>query len=232
MSAYGIIKSEDRVFAGDKIRIDFRLSFLFPGTTLAAVPNYQASFNAGVSWIDVSTLKYIDYIFTTAGDKTVRLRITTSAATFDTDKTITSLSMVTQGLFSKDNDLYVFEPEIDQYLPEKWSSWNLVHLQAQEWIIDWLDESRIHQYDGTKYAVEDVMDIQQVKQLSIYKTLEFIFSGNSNMVGDLYSIKAAKYAALAKEKLSRGSLKLDFDKDAATTNGEFHDLFTGTLVRK
>jgi hypothetical protein len=231
MSIFGVIKCDNKVFTGDKLRIDASESFLAPGLTFAAT-SHQISVDAGVTWYNVSSTKRVDWLFTTAGEKTISLKLTTTTPTTATfTKTVTVLDVTTAALFSNDSDLYKFEPEIDQYLPKKWSSWNLVHLQAQEWIIDWLDESRIYKYTGAKYVVADIMDVQQVKQLSIYKALEFIFEGNSNIVGDLFSIKRDKYKSLAAAKLTRSALNLDYDDDGIAGTNERTNLFTGTLSR-
>lgn len=231
MSIFGIIKSDDKVFTGDKLRIDVSASFIAPDLTLATI-SHEISVDAGVTWYNITAKKYVDWIFTTSGTKTITLRINTTLPSSQTfTKDITVLNLATQGLFSSDFDLYAHEPEIDTYLPKKWSSWNVVHLRAQDWIIDMLDEKGIFAEDGSKYTVADILDKQQVKQLSTYKTLQFIFEGNSNVAGDLFSIKAAKYEQLANTKASRSQLALDFNKDTVSTVTEKTNLQT-ILVRR
>ena len=231
MSIFGIIKCDDQVYSGDKIRINVSESFLAQGLAFATV-SHEISVDAGATWYDVSLKKGIDWIFSTAGTKTISLRLNTtlpSSQTFTRDITVLDLSLA--NLFSKDFDLYVHEPEIDQYLPKKWSSWNMVHKRAQDWIVDFLDEKGIFAQDGTKYAAADLTDKQQVKQLSVYKTLQFIFEGNSNVVGDLFSIKAAKYETLSNTKASRSQLDLDYNKNAVADDFEKTNLHT-IIVRR
>jgi hypothetical protein len=231
MSIFGVIKSDDQVFTGDKLRIDVSGSFLAPDLTFATV-SHEISVDSGVTWYNITAKKNVDWIFTTAGTKTISLRITTtlpSTKTFTKDVTVVNLA--TAGLFSTDFDLYAHEPEIDQYLPKKWSSWNMIHKRSQDWIIDFLDEKGIFAEDGSKYTASDIMDKQQVKQLSTYKTLQFIFEGNSNVVGDLFSVKAAKYEQLSNTKASRSQLSLDFNKDTVSTVTEKTNLQT-ILVRR
>lgn len=231
MSIFGVIKSDDKVFTGDKLRIDVSGSFIAPDLTFATI-SHEISVDAGVTWYNVTAKKYVDWIFTTAGTKTISLRLTTTLPSTQTfTKDITVLNLATQNLFSSDFDLYAHEPEIDTYLPKKWSSWNVVHLRAQDWIIDALDEKGIFAEDGSKYTVADIMDKQQVKQLSTYKTLQFIFEGNSNVGGDLFSIKAANYEKMANTKLSRSQLSLDFNKDTVSTVSERTNLQT-ILVKR
>lgn len=232
MAIFGVIKTDDQVYAGDKLRIDVSSSFLTPDLTFATV-SHEISVDSGVTWYNVTAKKYVDWIFTTTGTKTISLRLSTTEPASQTfTKDITVLNLATAGLFSKDFDLYNLEPEIDQYLPKKWSSWNIVHKRTQDWIIDFLDEKGIFNEKGEKYTVADIMDVQQVKQLSTYKTLQFIFEGNSNIVGDLFSVKAEKYKQMANTKSSRSQLSLDFNDNAVADLEERTNLHEIIVRRK
>lgn len=229
---FGIIKSDDKVFTGDKLRVDLSGTFLSPGSTFATV-SHEISFDAGVTWFDISQKKYIDYIFSTAGSKTIDVRISTTAPLVMTfSKAITCLNLTAQNLFSNDSDLYQYETEIDQYLPKKWSSWNLIHLQAQEWIMDWLDEKRIFNEANQKYVVADLLDKQEVKQLSIAKVLELIYESNINTPGDLFTQKRDKYTAMLQEKASRSTITLDFNGNLTSEEGERTDLHSIAVYRR
>lgn len=231
MSIFGIIKSDDKVFTGDKLRIDCSESFLAPGLTFATV-SHEISVDGGVTYYNISAKKYVDWMFSTAGAKTITLRVsTTEPASLTFTKTVTCLNIATQNLFSTDSDLYKYESEIDQYLPKRWSSWNLIHLKAQEWIIDWLDEKGIYNSAGEKYTVADLLDKQQVNQLSAYKTLEFIFESNINIADDLFTQKRNKYLSLSNEKSSRSQLQLDFNKDGLPAVNEKTDLLSVEIRR-
>lgn len=232
MSNFPIIKSDEKVFTGDKISFDFSKSFITPDETLAAVPNHQASFDGGVTWIDVTTSKKIDFIYSTPGSKTVKLRVTTTLGNVVADKIINVMDIVAQKLFSNDSDLYRFEPEIDSLLPKKWTSWNLVHLESQKYFIDWLDEKRIYAADGSKYGVADLSDLDQVRQFSIFKTLELIYSGTFNQTGDIYSSKRDKYRELANDKLGKSTISLDYNKNGNLNEGERTDLHSVVLIRE
>lgn len=230
MSIFGVIKTDDKVFTGDQLRIDVSSSFLAPGLSFGTI-SHEISIDEGVTWFNVSAKKSADWIFSTAGEQIITLRLTTSTAATETfTKTVTVLDLTAQKLFSLDSDLYIIEPEIDQYLPKRWSSWNLVHLKAQEYIIDWLDEKKTFKRDGTKYGVNDILDLQEVKQWSTYKVLEFIYEGNSNIVGDISSIKRDKYRAMSDEKASRSQLSLNYSGDVADTT-QRTDLFSVQVVR-
>ena len=238
MSAFAVLKSDDKVFANDKIRFDATASFLTPddswevGTQQTPLPSHEISFDDGDTWIDISEHEYIDYAFATAADYDVVLRVTADSGSVSTiEKTVTVIDPTTTILFSKDSDLETYEPEINRYLPKKWSSWNLVHLRAQEFILQWLDETRVYKADGTNFTADDFGDHEQVKQLSCYKTLEIIYEGLSNVVGDIFSLKRDKYKSLVIEKLNRANLKLDYDGSGAVDTNERIDLYSGELTR-
>lgn len=232
MAIFPIIKSDEKVFNGDKISFDFSKSFITPDETLAPAPNHQASFDGGVTWIDVTNSKKIDFIYSTPGTKTVKLRVTAVSGNVVTDKVITVLDVVAQKLFSTDSDLYRFEPEIDSLLPKKWTSWNLVHLESQKYFMDWLDEKRIYSENGSKYAVNDLTDRDQIRQFSIFKTLELIYSGTFNQTGDIYSGKRDKYRELANDKLAKSTISLDYNKNGNADEGERTDLNSVVLRRE
>lgn len=232
MSRFGIIKSDDKVFSNDKIRFDFTKSFITPDETLATPKNHEVSFDAGATWIDVTAKRIIDFIFTSVGTKSVQLRVTTLSGNDVVSKSVEVLNLITQKLFSTDSDLYRYEPEIDNLLPNKWSSWNLIHLEAQRFFIDWLDEKRIFAKDRTKYGVDDLLDRDEVRQFSVFKTLELIYSGNHNVSGDLYQLKRDKYRELANDKLAKSQIALDFNKNGTAEINERTDLFAVGIIRQ
>jgi uncharacterized transporter YbjL len=58
-----------------------------------------------------------------------------------------------------------------------------------------------------------------------------IYEGNSNVVGDLSSVKRDKYKGMVIEKLSRANLRLDYNDDGTIDTNEKINLMSGTLVR-
>lgn len=232
MAIFGVLKSDDKVFSGDKIRLEAGDSFLTPDESFATPISHEISVDSGVTWYNITAKKYVDWIFTSAGNKTISLRITTLTGNQIFTKSIEVLDLTAAQLFSKDFDLYQYEPEIDQYLPKKWSSWNMVHKRAQDWIIDFLDEKGIFDENGHKYTVADLLDTQQVNQLSVFKTLEFIFEGNSNVVGDLFSAKADKYRQMSNTKASRSQLSLDFNANTVSDDSIERTNLHTILVRR
>ena len=189
------------------------------------------SFDLGTTWFNITSKKIIDWVYSSPGTKTVTVRITSNAGSTTKTTQVVALDLTTAKLFSNDSDLYQYETDIDSVLPKKWSSWNMIHLAAQKWITDWLDEKGIVDMNGNKYGVDDLLDMQQVKQLSCYKALEFIYESNSNVVGDISSFKRDKYRALANEKASRSQLTLDYNKDGESSVDERTDLLSVIVGR-
>lgn len=226
---FPILVFDEQVFAGDKVRIDASRSFFDPNETPATV-SHEISFD-GVAWINVTDKKYLDYGTYSFVNQDIHLRLTSNLTSVTVIKSIEVLDLTAAKLFSKDFDLYAYESDIDQYLPKKWSSWNLVHLNAQKWILDWLDEKRIFKQDETRYEAADILEVKEVRQLSIYKVLEFIFESNSKTVGDLFSVKRDKYRELANTAASRAQITLDLNGNGTQDSGEKLDLHGVELIR-
>ncbi len=233
MAIFGIIKSDDQVFTGDKIRFDCSESFVSPDVTFKSPISHEISTDGGVTWYNITLKKYVDWIFTTSGSKTITLRLTDSSDNQETfTKVVSVSSLSTANLFSKDVDLYKYEPEIDQYLPKKWSSWNMIHLEAQKFLLNWLDEKQYFNQDGESYEAQDIMSIEQVREISTFKALEIIFAGNSNVVGDIFSIKRDKYKELFNEKASRSYLKLDYNNNGTIEQEDSTSLNSIRILRR
>lgn len=230
MAQFPIIKMDTMVFTGDKIRVDVSDSIITPNESFATV-SHEISFDLGVTWFNISAKKIVDWVYSTAGNKTVTARITSNAGSTQSTASLLVVDITTAKLFSKDIDLYMYEQDIDSILPKRWSSWNLLHYAAQKWILDWLDEKRMTDQNGNKYGIDDILDPQEVKQLSCYKVLEFAYESNSNVVSDISSVKRDKYRALANEKASRAQLKLDYNKDTQSVASERTDMLSVMVNR-
>jgi hypothetical protein len=227
---FPILTFDKEVFSGDKVRIDASRSFFDPNETAATI-SHEISFDDGATWINISEKKYIDYGTFNGGETPIKFRLTSNLTDAILNESLAVLDIGTIKLFSRDFDLYSYESDIDQYLPKKWSSWNLVHYNAQKYILDWLDEKRIYKSDGSKYTAADLLDKKEVRQFSIAKTLEFIFESNSKIVGDVFSVKRDKYRALANEKASRMQLTLDANGDTILNDTENRDIGGVELIR-
>ena len=93
-------------------------------------------------------------------------------------------------------------------------------------------EKRIFNEASQKYVVADLLDKQEVKQLSIAKVLELIYESNINTPGDLFTQKREKYTAMVQEKAARSTLTLDFNGNTTSEEGERTDLHSVTVYRR
>ena len=211
MAKFAIITCEDKVFQGDKIQFDFTKSVITPDETAAAI-SHEFSID-GVTYINITPTKMIDWVFTVAGPQTVYFRHTSNLGSQVSMKTIAILDLALQKLFSTDTDLVAYEPEIIKWLPKKWSSWNFIHLRAQDYIINLLREKRILDKNGSAYTKDDIFDRSEVRDLSAALVLRYIFSGTSNASDDVFQKKSDEYDELVSERESTMCVKLDFNKN-------------------
>ena len=197
-----------------------------PDTAEAAVDVHSAD---QADWV-------LDWVYDTAGSKTLELEVTAGAGMSEVTETRTvTLTVKTKAddaLFSSDDDLSVIEPDILKWIPEGFSNWNHVHRLSQKNILEWLDEIRLFKADGSAWEAADLVNRSQVRKLSLYMTLEIIFKSLSNQTDDIYSSKAAYYAEKKTRARDRNYLDLDVNGDGEISVDEKADLRTVTLVRR
>ena len=124
MSIFPIIKSDSTVQVGDKIRLSAVKSFITPNED--ALVSVQIQPESSASFIDVFASDqqdwYLDWVYSSSGNKIVTLKVTNETVT-PTYTTITmNLNVVTQAndcLFSTDDNLKAYEPDILSWLPEE-----------------------------------------------------------------------------------------------------------------
>lgn len=238
MSVFPIIKTEDKVQVGDKIRIWADQTFSSPDA--GDITKVEIKADTAETFVDVydadKSQWFFDWAYSTAGTKTVSLRVTTTLAMVDTLTTVTkSVECVTaaaDNLFSNDQDLKTREHDILRWLPDGFSSWNHIHRQAQQNILDWLDEIRLFKNDGTRWEASDLVEKEQVRRISVYTTLRLIFESLSNQVDDVFATKARGYYSMEKEAKNRNYLSLDLNGDGEITSNEKADMRTFRMVRR
>jgi len=135
-------------------------------------------------------------------------------------------------LFSEDGHLKAHEPDIMKWLPDGRSSYKDVHRRAQGLIIAWLDEKGYVNVYGKKYTKRDIIDIDEVKQWSIFMTLRLIFQGISNAVDDVFDNKSKQYLMNEEAARQRLVLRLDTNKDGVADEGENISIYSGSMYRR
>jgi hypothetical protein len=232
---FGNLELEAVVQTKDKTRLNASKSFSPKGEQ--PIDQVKISPETGVALIAVHGAGnpkdwFLDWEYATAGTKTVTLEIKAGPHTVTFTRTIEVVTPEQDKLFSKDSDLIQFEPDILKWLPAGKSTYNNIHRNAQYLIIDWLDSIRVWRTDGTKLTKADLSLTDDLKQLSIYMTLELIFMSISNQVDDVFLNKARMYGQKALLVQGRGRIQADLNGNGTLDTGEAADLRSFTLVRR
>jgi len=238
MAIFGNIEFDKVAQVGEKVRIDGSSSFVSKDETAATLVRIRPS--AVDSWITVSGVGlssddwFIDWVYSVAGVFQPEIEITTSGSPVTFSSEITVVTKAEDNLFSSDEEIKAYEPDILKWLPPgKWT-YNNIHRRAQETLLTELYKNRIFNTDGTKITKDQIVDITEVREWSIFKTLSIIFSGISNKVDDVFSVKASMYLKKSGEykNLVFNIIGIDFNKDGEVTLSEKIDIRSGTMVRR
>jgi hypothetical protein len=211
---FPVIQLEASVQESDKTRLVATKSYITPDE--AAITLVEIEPHTGDGYIDVTTNLYLDWQYPTDGEKTVTLRVTTDGAPESLIKTIMVLSVADDKLFSSDQDLMPYEPELLNWVRAGRNSFLDVHRASQDRILTYLDEKRIWDTNGDRLTLDAITDVVEVKDWSKFMTLRLIFEGISNATDDVFHEKALRYKALEVEARNRAALRLDRDGDGET----------------
>ena len=226
---FPVLKLENIVQVDDQTRLDARKSYTTPDESSVTLIEIEPEASAG--FFDVTSQQFLDYQYSTDGDKLVSLRITTDGAPETLTKTLVIITEVDDKLFSSDDELTSHEPDILEYVTPGRNSFLNIHRNAQGRIITWLDEHRINDVYGNRLTKDAVVDIEEVSDWSKFLTLRLIFDGLSNSVDDIFREKALEYMKLEGIARNRSQLRLDKDGDGET-DPVAYDTRSFRLVRK
>lgn len=221
---------EDIVQVNDKTRIDVSGCFANGET----ITKYEIRPDTLEDFYDVTSKQYLDWQYSTDGDKTLTVRITGSLSGEESiDFTLPVVSVENDNLFSSDSDLQALEDDILKYIRNGRNSFTDKHREAQRQILDELDSARLWKSDGTRYEASDIVDIQDFKKWSKFLTMSIICESLSNEVNDLWDIKSTKYESMAIKAKSRATLRLDSNSDGVIDEqDEKEDTYSNELVRR
>ena len=135
-------------------------------------------------------------------------------------------------LYSSDTDLIAHEPDIMRWVTDGRSSFKNVHRRSQKLIIAWLDEKGFVNTFNEKYKKRDIIDIEELRQLSIFMTLRLIFQGLSNAIDDIFDRKSKIYELYEESARNRSVIRLDIDKDGIADQGETLSISSGSLFNR
>jgi hypothetical protein len=225
---FGHLELEAILQINDKTRLDAIKSYV--STDEAAITLMEIQPEGSGSFIDVTSDKYLDWQYSTDGTKTITLRITTDGSPETFTKDIEVLSVADDALFSGDAELVPHEPEIMNWTRDGRNSFLDIHRLAQDRILTYLDEQRIHDSNGDKLTKAAIVDIEEVNDWSKFMVLMFIFEGLSNQVDDIFDRKAMKYREDMVNARNRGILRFDSDGDGTADTDK--DMRTYRMVRR
>lgn len=222
MAIFPRLRFEELVQENDKTRLDASVSFISKDE--AAVTLVEIEPNTGDGFVDVTSTKtsdwFLDWVYSTAGTKTVSVRITTDGApqtqTFD-------LEVVTEAddyLFSDDKDLIGYEKDILKWIKPGRDTWKDYHRKARDLVVKFFDDKGYIKTDGSKIEKDDFKDLDEVRQWSACLTLHLIFQNQSNAVDDIFQTKARFYDSKAIDFRTRSVFRLDLDGSGTIEYGE------------
>lgn len=225
---FGILKADFVVQVGDKIRLDGTSSFISPDES--AITSVRIRPSDEESFMDVTTNKYLDWVYSSDGEVTATLEIKSDGQAVTFTKTVTVLTEAEDKLFSNDNDILQHESDIMRFLPKGYSSFNHVHRSAQSIILDSLIQRGIYKSLNVPLTKENIYNILEVKHWSKYLVLQIIYSNVQNAVDDVFGQKASQYRELSERSAQRAFVTLDTDADGSPDVSV--DLRAGRLVRR
>lgn len=223
---------QDKVQVDEKFRIDATKTFLHPGD--ANISSITIQPEASGDTYTVTSDKYLDYAYSTEGNKTITVTLnhTGQAGSVTKTATIEVVTAVSENLFSSDADIIAHEPDILNYLPEYKSDYRYAHRLAQEYLLSQLDARGITDNQGNRIVAADVKDTEECRNWSRYLALQFIMESLSNAIDDIFYEKSLRYKQLADKASNRAFLRLDYDGDGTLESTERGTVSVGRIVRR
>lgn len=216
------------------------------GTFTADTSGYEVTIT-GPSSFEFSACSVTDQLFMVAGDsqtihgpKTVefgtRIVACTAADSVPTSATSKSAvrvySVAGDYLFCSDQDLVTHESDLLKWVAPGRASMKNIIRRSQKLIMAWIDEKGYVDAYAKKYTKTDIVDLEEVRQWSIFMTLRLIFESISNSTEDVFSVKAKKYELLEQSARQRAILRLDYDGDGVVDVNEGSGISSGSLFRR
>lgn len=214
----------------DKTRID--VSGIFTqGVTITDVTIKPETSESAISVYNADSSKwYLDWAYSTAGNKTITVTATDGVTPESETYNIEILSKDDDNLYSSDAELYQIESELKKYLPVGKNSYLYAHREAQQRILSYLDRKRIWNEDGSVLN-KDQLNLSDVKRWSIYETLLIIYEDLVVQVGDKFKDKVLKYTELRNIERDRGAVRIDLDSNGTIDSGETLELKSFIMKR-
>lgn len=196
----------------DKTRLDASKTFTTPNE--AAISLIRIKPSATDSFIDVTSLMYLDWAYLTDGNKTVTVEVTTDGAPVTITKDISVLTEANDYLFSNDSDLVDKESDILKWVSPGRASFKDKHRAAQKLIVSYLNDIKgFRDASDNRLTKASLIDKEEVRQWSVFLTLRLIFQSLSNAVDDVFDKKSRYYSDFEELYKNKSLLVLDLNGD-------------------
>ncbi len=135
-------------------------------------------------------------------------------------------------LFASDGDLVQRESDILRLMRAGRGSFMDFHRRAQKEILDMLDAEGRQDVNSKPFTKYSFVDKYQVREISILKALELIYTDNIKKEDDVNAKKAEKYRKDFVKSFNRQLLKIDVDADGKVDPNEGLGWSSGVVVRE
>ncbi len=135
-------------------------------------------------------------------------------------------------LFSDDEDLVTWEPDVVKWVATGRSSFLREHREAQEQVMYYLDRQGYTDVYGAKFTKFDIIDHSEVNEWSKFLALSIIYWGISNKKDDVFLNKHYVYVKKYTEARDRAILRLDINRDKRSDPGENSTIQGAMVVRR
>jgi hypothetical protein len=234
---FPIIECDNVIQVNDKFRIKTDKTYTTPDEE--AISLIEIEPDTGLGFINVTGATpvrannwFLDFQYSTVGDKTVTVRVTTDGSPVSVTKTVTVLSAAEDYLYSQDAELVAIESDVLKYVPQGRASFKYVHREAQGQILEWLWTNGYTRSDGSRFQKQDFVDLIEVNYWSRYLTLRLIFDDLSNQTEDIFYKKSRQYESTEHLWRRKSLLKIDVNGDGIQDAFEGYNMATKRLVRE
>ena len=250
MDIFVDIKCDSIVQINEKIRFDFTKSFVpKPYVTATDIVFIQVLPTPGGTWIPIHDATgteapklqvkdwYFDWVYTSARDAVDGVQTFSVKFTSNQDDDVeNSIDVILttpddDNLFSNDNDLIKYEPDILRWLPDGRSTWNYLHRRAQDRILSYLFEHGYKNSDGSPFTKSQILEKYDVKEWSTFLTLKLIFGSITNSKDDVFLDKMRFYENL-EGRVATTNIRVDINSDGIQDASEVLRIGEIRLVRR
>lgn len=218
MTMFPVLRVESIVQVNDKTRLDATAAFSSEADEIVKVEIRPSNTD---SFIDVTTDKFLDHQYPSSGTMTVTLKLTDATPTSITfTKEIKVVSENIDRLFSADEDLIKYEPDVMTFLRDGKSSFKDIHREAQSRVLRKLEEMNLKNSQGGWLTKENIFDKEEVRDWAKFIALKIVSYGISKQVDDFYWKKGDKYEAMEKVARERSIITLDTNADGVADSNQ------------